>query len=300
MSPTHLPTLRSVAATAVALALLSCATVSVNASGHEAVAMPPPARASSSLGDADLTHPCHNATGACRAGGLYRCLTTRSQRLALNDAEELAINASEHQWRRHKQLGHASTIGFVDDDDAEHVPWSSRCDGVADCADGTDELMCNVLPWPPSHPGYHTATGDDDSHGLDFDDADGTAYHRHRRERVRADRGRVMHPQFSESTCIGCTCFFGELTLTAATNPADTHPWFDFALAARPELVLVDACPNGRGCNPANTRQLKIHLYKKYRLCRMAVCCVRQFNCIGCLGRTPGATAAKKCWGDAC
>lgn len=214
---------------------------------------------------------CHNATGACLADGRYRCLTTRRWRLDNNDGDDAHFTARggnnteglHSHFRHYVWPSHADDA--LDHDADEHVTWAQRCNGKIECFDGTDELFCEHGPEPPNHPKYTSK--------LDA----AAAVQRPSTGNISAPpRRRLFHPMFSESTCIGCTCVFGRPLLIRQNNP-----WHTLALAARPTVTFNDQCPAGTGCDKSSTT-VQLQLYKKHRLCRMAVCCAEQAACVTC------------------
>lgn len=156
----------------------------------------------------------------------------------------------------HNSTGSCLTNGSFMCLNREVVPWSRRCDGFMDCADTTDEYLCELPPIP-------------------------------RAEVPQEDQHR-FHEQFSMSTCLACQCLHGDPLFVD-----DTHPWFKEALMAGPSDLITYSSPQGVGCHPQSTSALFIQLYRKNKLCRMAVCCAKQTNCFKCYF---GKLANTKCY----
>jgi hypothetical protein len=138
----------------------------------------------------------------------------------------------------------------------ELVPHAKRCDGVEDCADGTDEYMCDQRADTPFH------------------------------ERTVAERDAII-----ETSCIFCTCPRGSITVLQSGDPA----WWRIATTAPRDLRLMTyAVTLGNpACHPTRTSQIQLNVYKKQNKgCRGWVCCFRQQNCVACGTGLP----TRNCW----
>jgi hypothetical protein len=142
----------------------------------------------------------------------------------------------------------------------EVVPHAKRCDGVEDCADGTDEFMCEH------------------------------ANHRPLSEHTVEERRQV-----EQATCVNCNC---AVTAYGITSPAAW--WTFAIVAPTDLSLMTGPSGNlgGRPCNNPCTSSLTIGFYKKNRICRGYLCCARQRACLGCTtataacSRTPPARAS--------
>ena len=124
----------------------------------------------------------------------------------------------------------------------EAIPHHKRCDGVEDCADGTDEYMCDQSPKP------HT-------------------------ELTPAERNAI-----TEVACVKCTCIKGSITVTAAAwlkiafaSPRDSQMMTDSPGSQN------KAC-NPFTTTSVTLNVYK----KKNKGCRGWVCCFRQQSCNTC------------------
>jgi len=168
-----------------------------------------------------------------------------------------AVSASKPKGC-HNITGTCLDHGFVCAND-EVVPHSQRCNGVEDCADGTDEFMCHHENDTPMH--------------------------------LRSDEDRHATQQAS---CVKCTCVASVLQITKGqpwfqyANKAPT----DFA-----GLMTGTGAYRGMPCNPVCAFTIKMAFYKKSGVCRGWLCCARQRECTtcdttlgGCTTKTPGFT----------
>jgi len=165
--------------------------------------------------------------------------------LAVLVASQLAAAAC------HNATGSCTKEHFVCANE-EFVPHAKRCDGVEDCADGTDEYLCDQSTVPLF-------------------------------ERTVAERQAVI-----EVSCVKCTCFKG----TIQVSTASTGYWWKIALAAPRGFTMMTDAPNyqNKPCNPTTTTIIKLDVYKKQNKgCRGWVCCFRQESCVTC--STTGTTA---------
>jgi len=145
----------------------------------------------------------------------------------------------------HNATGSCAKHGFVCAND-EVVPHAKRCDGVEDCADGTDEYMCNQAPKPVF-------------------------------ELSPSERNAVV-----ESGCVFCNCLKGTITIGSG-NTAWFKIALD---SPRDWQMMTDAPAQfNRPCNPAQVTSIRLAVYKKNNKgCRGWVCCFRQNACMACSG----------------
>ena len=145
----------------------------------------------------------------------------------------------------------------------ELIGHHKRCDGVEDCADGTDEYLCDQR-------------------------ADKAVF-----DLKESERNAVV-----EASCIYCTCWKSLITVTTASVP-----WWKIAVTAPRDVTLMTdfaASPVfNRACNPTCATSITLNVYKKKNKgCRGWICCFRQQACTvcntgaGCLT----ATTAKHCY----
>ena len=125
----------------------------------------------------------------------------------------------------------------------EVVPFEQRCNGVEDCADGTDEFMC------------------------DHED------HRPLFERTPEERHAAM-----QASCVNCNCVATYYAITTTSSwytyglvaPTDIY------------LMTGSSAYAGRPCNSYCTTGLTLTFFKKNIICRGWLCCVRQRACNTC------------------
>jgi len=160
----------------------------------------------------------------------------------------------------HNITGTCFDHGFVCANE-EVIPHSQRCNGVEDCADGTDEFMC--------------------------DHADHTPLH----ERPVAVRRAVQ-----QASCIKCTCAVAVLDIVSGSGwfrYAKEAPT-DFL-----GLMTGSGTYRGKPCNTRCIFRIKMGFYKKNRICRGWLCCARQRECLQCDNALPGCTSvtqANRCY----
>jgi hypothetical protein len=164
----------------------------------------------------------------------------------------------------HNITGTCLDHGFVCANE-EVIPHAQRCNGVEDCADGTDEFMCQHEDDSPLH--------------------------------LRAPEARHAAEQAS---CIACTCTAAVLQIqwgSAWWQYAVKAPTDFIGL-----MTGTDAY-RGRPCSPTCTWKLTVAFYKKTGVCRGWVCCMRQRWCDACFNTNPaaacvacGATPSTRCY----
>jgi hypothetical protein len=138
----------------------------------------------------------------------------------------------------------------------ELVAHAKRCDGVEDCADGTDEYLCDASPKPLV-------------------------------EMSASERTAV-----TEVACVKCTCLKGTIQVTSTSAAA----WWAMAkLAPRDRTMMTDApLYQNKPCNVATVTSIRLNVYKKQNKgCRGWVCCFRQEQCTAC---SPSGTTATHCF----
>jgi hypothetical protein len=155
----------------------------------------------------------------------------------------------------HNATGSCTKSHFVCANE-EAVAHSKRCDGVEDCADGTDEYMCDQAPKPI----------------MDLTVAERNA--------------------MTEVACVKCTCRKGAITVTSTA----TGYWWSIAKLAPRDFTMMTDAPTyqNKPCNPAQVSSILLNVYKKQNKgCRGWVCCFRQEACVACFA---GMLTAKHCW----
>jgi hypothetical protein len=155
----------------------------------------------------------------------------------------------------HNATGSCSPSAFVCANE-EAIPHNKRCDGVEDCADGTDEYMCDQAPTPLF-------------------------------ELAPRERNAI-----TEVSCVKCTCF---KTTIVIQNSAGAW-WTIAQNAPRDKQMMTDAPAQGnKPCMVANTLSITLNVYKKQNKgCRGWVCCFRQQLCTCTVAS--GKTSATHCY----
>ena len=133
----------------------------------------------------------------------------------------------------------------------EAIPHHKRCDGVEDCADGTDEYMCDQAPDKPLH------------------------------DMSVAERNAI-----TEVACIKCTCIKGTINVLKTGTAA----WWLTAVTAPRDVTMMTDAPaqQNKPCSAAGTSAITLNVYKKQNKgCRGWICCFRQQQCNTCTVGTP-------------
>ena len=172
--------------------------------------------------------------------------------LAVTSSSEVSASS----FTCHNATGSCTKTHFVCANE-EVIPHSKRCDGVEDCADGTDEYMCE---------------------------------HEHLRNKALSDLTVSQRTAQTEVACIECTCLKGTITV-ASGNAA----WWNIATTAPRDKTMLTSTPHkqNRPCNPAATAEIVLNVYKKQNKgCRGFVCCFRQEECKSC----NSYLKADNCW----
>lgn len=177
-------------------------------------------------------------------------------------AEEKAIVSPRKSvaGKCHNFTGTCLDHGFVCANE-EVVPHSQRCNGVEDCADGTDEFMCHHENDTPLH------------------------------LRPAEERHAVQ-----QASCIQCTCTASVHRVVKGQPWFEyaKHAPTDFL-----GLMTGTGAYAGRNCNPECIFTLLMAFYRKTGVCRGWLCCARQRECVNCnflLGQCSSVTAANRCY----
>lgn len=160
----------------------------------------------------------------------------------------IALLSASCVYSCHNFTGSCLHNGFFMCANEEMIPHSKRCDNIEDCADGTDEYMCDFKPKPIS-------------------------------EMTTAERVAT-----TEVACIKCTCQKGTITI----DSTNTVWFSIAMKAPRSFTMMTDAPTyQNKPCNPATTTSIKLNVYKKQNKgCRGWVCCFRQEQCVSCSSGT--------------
>lgn len=159
----------------------------------------------------------------------------------------------------HNATGTCLSHGFVCVS-GEVVPHAQRCNGVEECTDGTDEYLCD-----------------------------------HADPRPMAERTPEERHASQQASCVNCNC------QATAYLVGTTSPWWSFATVAPTDISLMTGASaqfGGRPCSSTCTTSITLGFYKKNRICRGWLCCVRQRACVSCT-TTPsgcsGVTTTNRC-----
>jgi hypothetical protein len=174
-----------------------------------------------------------------------------------NDA--LLVNPKKAS-KCHNITGTCLDHGFVCANE-EVVPHAQRCNGVEDCADGTDEYMCQHDDDTPLH---------------------------HRSAETRH--------AVQQASCIQCTCTASVHRVVRGQPWFDfvKHAPTDFL-----GLMTGTGPYAGRNCNPNCIFTLLVAFYRKTGVCRGWLCCARQRECVNCDFRIGGCgtvAASNRCY----
>ena len=197
--------------------------------------------------------------------------TTLYALLALAAGATRATDAAAAAAGCHNITGTCLPHGFVCAT-GEAVPHDRRCDGVEDCADGTDEFMCHVEDGHvPLHERPHHAR----MHALNY-----------------APEGKIS----SIPSCVECNCEVNAISI------GPNNPWTSYAKVAPMDVALMaktgPGTHLGEPCHVGCTWIIKLAFFKKNKVCRGNLCCIRQRKCETCFPLPPctTATTANRCY----
>jgi len=178
----------------------------------------------------------------------------------------LAVAVSGERKFCHNITGTCLKSGFLCAN-GEVVPHEQRCNDVEDCADGTDEFMCEHEDDRPLH------------------------------ERTPEERH-----QFHQGSCARCDC---AVNVQSIDDFNGWYAYAKEAPLDPIGLMTGTGQYAGQPCSVQCTKQYLIAFYKKSGTCRGYLCCARQRECQVChpgsfIPACNGFTTACRCYSATC
>jgi len=101
-------------------------------------------------------------------------------------------------------------------------------------------------------------------------------------ERTAEERQALEEGQAS---CVNCNC------MATSYSIFSTSPWWNFATVARTDLTLMSG--SGLPCKSSCVSMLNMGFYRKNRICRGFLCCIRQRGCGSCTSACPSKESTR-------